>query len=71
MQGQQQVLLAALTVVMITIATGCRVDSSKQNEYGKPNVRVATPFGGVQVKTDDAQVEHRLGLPIYPGAELV
>jgi hypothetical protein len=53
------------------LVVGCRVDTSKANENGKPNVKVATPFGGVQVKTDDALVEQGLGLPIYPGAELI
>jgi len=70
MQRKRQVLRAGITVAMM-MATGCRVDTSKPNENGKPNVKVATPFGGVQVKTDDALVEQGLGLPIYPGAELV
>jgi hypothetical protein len=70
MQGKRQVLMAGITAAMMTVM-GCRVDTSKPNENGKPNVKVATPFGGVQVKTDDALVEQGLGLPIYPGAELV
>lgn len=70
MQGKRQVLLAGITAALMML-TACRVDTSKPNENGKPNVRVATPFGGVQVKTDDALVEQGLGLPIYPGSELV
>jgi len=69
MKEQRQVWLA-LMVCVVTAAIGCRIDTSKQND-GKANVKVATPFGGVQVKTDDTLVEQGLGLPIYPGSELV
>ena len=69
MHAQQRVVLATVMVGMMTMVTGCRFDSSKQN--GAENVKIATPFGGMQVKTDDASVEQGLGLPIYPGAELV
>ena len=69
MQSQQRVVLATVIVGMMTMVTGCRFDSSKQN--GAENVKIATPFGGMQVKTDNATVEEGLGLPIYPGAELV
>jgi hypothetical protein len=54
---------------MMTLVTGCRIDHSKRD--GNENVKIATPFGGMQVKTDNATVEQGLGLPIYPGAELV
>ena len=49
--------------------TGCRIDSHKDGD--NDNVKIATPFGGMQVKTNDAAVQSGLGLPIYPGAELV
>ena len=58
---------AALTLALTTLAlTGCRVESSKQGNGD--NVKVATPFGGVQIKTDNAAVAEGIGLPIYPGA---
>ena len=34
-------------------------------------MKIATPFGGMTVKTNDAAVMDGLGLPVYPGAELV
>ena len=61
-------------VVTTLIATtalmgGCRIESDKKN--GNDNVKIATPFGGMTVKTNDAAVVDGLGLPVYPGAELV
>jgi hypothetical protein len=53
----------------IIMMGGCRIDSNKQGD--NESVKIATPFGGVQVKTNDASVEQGLGLPVYPGAELV
>ena len=34
-------------------------------------MKVATPFGGVKVKTNDEGGVEGIGLPVYPGAELV
>jgi hypothetical protein len=68
MYAHQRVALATVVIGAMTIA-GCRFDSSKHGD--NQNVRIATPFGGMQVKTNDASVEQGLGLPIYPGAELV
>jgi hypothetical protein len=34
-------------------------------------VKIATPFGGMSVKTNDAVVLEGIGLPAYPGAVLV
>jgi hypothetical protein len=60
-------LAVAMTVGAVG-ATGCRVESDKRG--GNDNVKIATPFGGMQVKTNDVAVEGGLGLPVYPGAEL-
>jgi hypothetical protein len=60
------VVLAALAMTMVS---GCRVESDKHGD--NENVKIATPFGGMTVKTNDATVEQGLGLPIYPGAVLV
>jgi hypothetical protein len=62
-------MVAAAAMIGTVLATGCRVESSKHN--GDDNVRIATPFGGMQVKTDDAGVLQGMGLPLYPGATLV
>lgn len=69
MGGRHGVFLSAVVVGTMAMVAGCRVDSSKRD--GSEKVKIATPFGGMQVKTDDASVEEGLGLPIYPGAELV
>jgi hypothetical protein len=67
MQARQAVaVMMALGAVMMT---GCRIDSRKNGD--NDNVKIATPFGGMQVKTNDAAVQEGMGLPIYPGAERV
>jgi hypothetical protein len=66
--GTKQIVLAAAVLATAAIG-GCRVDSHK--EGNNENVSVATPFGGVKVKTNDAAGVEGIGLPIYPGAELV
>jgi hypothetical protein len=62
---------AVATVVALgaMMMTGCRIDTNKDGD--KDNVKIATPFGGLQVKTDDAAVQEGMGLPVYPGAERV
>ena len=63
----QTVSISALAASLL--ATGCRVHTDKDN--GSDNVKIATPFGNLQVKTDDANVQASVGLPPYPGAEAV
>ena len=53
----------------IALFTGRTVDHHAQGDG--ENVKVATPFGGVSVKTDDSVVLADTGLPQYPGAEMV
>lgn len=48
---------------------GCHVSSDKHGD--SDNVKISTPFGGMQVKTDNATVLQEIGLPEYPGATLV
>ncbi|HMG03360.1 MAG TPA: hypothetical protein VK596_09525 [Edaphobacter sp.] len=67
MNAKQAVLTAALFTVAMTC--GCRVATDENGD--NKNVKVATPFGGVQVKTNDAAGIAGIGLPVYPGAELV
>jgi hypothetical protein len=62
-------ITAVAAVVATVLMSGCRVESNKQD--GDNNVRIATPFGGMQVKTNDATVLERMGLPAYPGATLI
>lgn len=62
--------LAATTIVLVTAFTsGCRVESRKSGNGD--DVKIATPFGGMSVKTDDASVADGIGLPVYPGAVVI
>jgi len=66
-------LLAATAVLLLApvlgYLLGCRVDSHKQGSG--EDVKIATPFGGLSVKTDEGTVQSATGLPAYPGAQLV
>ncbi len=67
MQLRRTVAMAMILGVGLTC--GCRVESDKHGD--SDNVKIATPFGGMQVKTNDSVVVEGIGLPAYPGAELV
>ncbi len=59
---------AAVILLPVLLAlAGCRV--SNNNKNGNNNVQVATPFGGLQIKTNEAAAQAAVGLPTYPGAE--
>ncbi|MEO8737501.1 MAG: hypothetical protein ABI380_13295 [Edaphobacter sp.] len=62
-------ITAAAAIAGSLLVSGCRIESSKQG--GDENVKIATPFGGMQVKTNDATVLEGMGLPGYPGAVLM
>jgi hypothetical protein len=64
-----QAAVVAITIVATTLMSGCRIESDKHGD--NDNVKIATPFGGMTVKTNDTAVVDGLGLPVYPGAELV
>ncbi|MEO6806768.1 MAG: hypothetical protein ABI286_01690 [Edaphobacter sp.] len=64
-----QIAIVTLLIATTVLMSGCRIESDKKN--GNDNVKIATPFGGMTVKTNDAAVVEGLGLPIYQGAELV
>jgi len=49
---------------------GCRVHVDKGSNGEDKTVQVDTPFGGVHVNTDQVSASD-LGLPVYPGAEMV
>jgi hypothetical protein len=60
--------LAAAMILGVLLVSGCRIESDSHGDNN--NVKIATPFGGMSVKTNDAAVEG-IGLPVYPGAVLV
>src|SRR5580692_827683 len=49
---------------------GCRIHVDKDANGEEKNVQVDTPFGGIHVNTDQTTAAD-LGLPAYPGAQLV
>jgi hypothetical protein len=49
---------------------GCRIHVDKDANGHEKDVQVDTPFGGVHVNTDQTTAED-LGLPAYPGAQMV
>ena len=67
-QGLRVAGVAAAGLAAALLA-GCRVESDKHGD--SDNVKISTPFGGMQVKTNDAVVAEGIGLPTYPGAQLV
>jgi hypothetical protein len=62
------IALAALALIAWT--AGCRLHVDKGANGEDKNVQMDTPFGGIHVKTDQLTAVD-LGLPVYPGAELV
>jgi len=69
MQARQAVAVVVALGAVMVMMSGCRIDSHKDGD--NDNVKIATPFGGMQVKTNDAAVQEGMGLPVYPGAERV
>lgn len=67
MRANQMVAMAVICGA--GLAVGCRISSDKHGD--SDNVKIATPFGGMQVKTNDAVVLAGIGLPEYPGAVLL
>ena len=55
--------------VVVCAAAGCRLESSKKQD--SEQFRLATPVGGLQVKTDAAAAQTGVGLPVYAGATLL
>jgi hypothetical protein len=49
---------------------GCRVQVDKGPNGEDKKVQVDTPFGGIHVNTDETSAAD-LGLPVYPGADIV
>ena len=65
MHARLQVIAAAALLLPLT---GCFVETKKHADGKGDDVNIQTPLGGMSVKTDQAQVAQKVGLPIYPGA---
>lgn len=61
-------LLAVLALAVLIAGCSVKVDKGANGE--DKNVQVDTPFGGVHVNTNETTAAD-LGLPVYPGAEMV
>jgi hypothetical protein len=59
-------VLFAGAAALAGLLAGCRVEKTTNGD--SKNVDITTPFGGVHVKTNDADVVSQIGLPAYPGA---
>ena len=67
-EGKRWTVAGFVVATAVTLAgSGCRVDETHKGD-GK-DVKIATPFGGMHIKTDDAASEAAaIGMPVYPGA---
>jgi hypothetical protein len=68
MMRKAMVLVAGVT--LLASLAGCRVNVQKDADGKEKTVQVDTPFGGVHVNTDQTTAAD-LGLPAYPGAQIV
>src|ERR1700691_792419 len=59
----------SLLAVVLSGATGCKVQVDKSSNGEGDNVKIATPFGGISVNKDQTSPAE-LGLPAYPGSVL-
>lgn len=59
-----------LVLVLLVALGGCRISTHKNGD-GKDNVDIGTPFGSMQVKTDDQAAGAQTGMTPYPGATVV
>lgn len=62
-------LLSLMAIVLLATA-GCRIQVDKSKDGGDKNVKIDTPMGGLHVRTDQLSAAD-VGLPVYPGAQLV
>ncbi len=58
-----------ILVSLLCAPLGCHINNHKTGN-GKDNVEIGTPFGSLQVKTDDKATGVQTGLTPYPGATL-
>jgi hypothetical protein len=57
----------SLLAVLLAGAAGCKVQVDKSNDGERHNVKIATPFGGIDINENRTSAAD-LGLPAYPGA---
>lgn len=55
--------------ICLLCLTGCKVEVNKAKNGEDKDVKIATPLGGINVKTNQT-VATDVGLPAYPGAQI-
>ena len=65
----QQIAIWVATGMATAMLAGCRVEKTTNGD--RKDVNISTPFGGMHVKTNGADVLASIGLPGYPGAQAV
>lgn len=63
-----EIWLGTMTLATLLLS-GCRVEKARDGASEK--MSLATPFGGLQVKTNESAAENGIGVPVYPGSSLV
>ncbi|MEO6803136.1 MAG: hypothetical protein ABI197_07830 [Granulicella sp.] len=64
-----RMIVALAMVLAIAGTTGCNIETHGRGD--NKNVKIATPFGGMQVRTNEAVVVTGIGVPVYPGSTIV
>lgn len=67
---KRRLFISALVILALGITAGCRIQVDKSKNGDDKNVKIDTPMGGLHVRTDQLSAAD-LGLPAYPGAQLV
>jgi hypothetical protein len=62
-------VFVAISLLALGLAAGCKVEVNKNSKGEDKDVRIATPLGGIAVKTNQTNAGD-LGLPAYPGAQI-
>jgi hypothetical protein len=66
MRTQRMTTAAAMAIAAMLMA-GCMIKTDKHGD--SDNVTISTPFGGMQVKTNNEVALQNLGIAVYPGAQ--
>src|ERR1700677_42987 len=69
MPNRETALRLFLLAVLLAGVTGCKVQVDKSSNGEGDNVKIATPFGGINIDKDQTSAAE-LGLPAYPGSVL-
>ncbi|HLY41158.1 MAG TPA: hypothetical protein VKR52_08075 [Terracidiphilus sp.] len=66
----RKALVSVACIALVAWVAGCKIHVDKDANGNEKTVQVDTPFGGVHVNTDQTTAAD-LGLPVYPGADIV